>query len=187
MAINKGLSQRIREVAQEKYVLPAIRTGVTSFSLRVRDLMEDMRREGFSPEQNTPQFCSAIRKAEFLAENGLEITGIEGPPSKQSTTVVVNYRVLPHKFASVAGPQTQVAGPGLGLSHVSKPGEARKAILERREAEAEAHGAPLVEETPAERAFRLTEKLRGLMKDEIAAHGGTEGFMRWVRSDEDAA
>ena len=40
-------------------------------------------------------------------------------------------------------------------------------------------------ETPAQRAFRLTEKLRGLMKDEIAAHGGTEGFMRWVRSDED--
>jgi hypothetical protein len=42
-----------------------------------------------------------------------------------------------------------------------------------------------VPETPAERALRLTEKLRGLMQDEIAAHGGTEGFMRWVRSDED--
>jgi hypothetical protein len=23
------------------------------------------------------------------------------------------------------------------------------------------------------------------MKDEIAAHGGTEGFLRWVRSDSD--
>jgi hypothetical protein len=42
-------------------------------------------------------------------------------------------------------------------------------------------------ESPAERAFRLTEKLRGLMKDEIAARGGTEGFMRWVRSDEEDA
>jgi len=42
-------------------------------------------------------------------------------------------------------------------------------------------------ESPAERAFRLTEKLRGLMKDEIAALGGTEGFMRWVRSDEEDA
>jgi hypothetical protein len=40
-------------------------------------------------------------------------------------------------------------------------------------------------ETPAERAHRLTEKLRGLMKNEIAARGGTEGFLRWVRSDED--
>jgi hypothetical protein len=41
------------------------------------------------------------------------------------------------------------------------------------------------QESPKERAFRLTEKLRGLLKEEIAAHGGTEGFMRWVRSDED--
>ncbi|MGA1981234.1 MAG: hypothetical protein ABSG84_02090 [Acidobacteriaceae bacterium] len=40
-------------------------------------------------------------------------------------------------------------------------------------------------ESPAQRASRLTEKLRGLMKDEIAAHGGAEGFIRWVRSDED--
>jgi hypothetical protein len=40
-------------------------------------------------------------------------------------------------------------------------------------------------ESPAQRAFRLTEKLRGLMKEEIAAHGGAEGFIRWVRSDED--
>jgi hypothetical protein len=40
-------------------------------------------------------------------------------------------------------------------------------------------------ETPEEKAFRLTEALRGLLKDEIAAYGGTEGFMRWVRSDED--
>jgi hypothetical protein len=40
-------------------------------------------------------------------------------------------------------------------------------------------------ETAADRALRLTEKLRGLMKDEIAVHGGAEGFMRWVRSDED--
>jgi hypothetical protein len=43
------------------------------------------------------------------------------------------------------------------------------------------------QETPAERAFRLTEKLRGIMKEEIASHGGAEGFIRWVRSDEDDA
>ncbi|MGA2249008.1 hypothetical protein [Terracidiphilus sp.] len=36
-------------------------------------------------------------------------------------------------------------------------------------------------------ALRVTEKIRGLLKDEIAAFGGTEGFIRWVRSeDEDA-
>jgi len=42
-------------------------------------------------------------------------------------------------------------------------------------------------ETPAERAHRLTEKMRGLLKEEIAAYGGAEGFIRWVRSDEDEA
>jgi len=46
------------------------------------------------------------------------------------------------------------------------------------------------EETPSARAFRLTERLRGLLKEEIAAYGGTEAFIRWVRGyseDEDAA
>jgi hypothetical protein len=40
-------------------------------------------------------------------------------------------------------------------------------------------------ETPSERAKRLCDKLSGLMREEIMAHGGTEGFMRWVRSEED--
>jgi hypothetical protein len=40
-------------------------------------------------------------------------------------------------------------------------------------------------ESATERALRLTEPLYGLMKNEIAARGGAEGFMRWVRSDED--
>ncbi len=40
-------------------------------------------------------------------------------------------------------------------------------------------------ETPEQRAERLLGRLLGLMKDEIAAHGGTEGYMRWVRSDDE--
>jgi len=40
-------------------------------------------------------------------------------------------------------------------------------------------------ETPKERALRAADELRGLFKKEIAAHGGPEGFLRWVRSDED--
>jgi hypothetical protein len=46
---------------------------------------------------------------------------------------------------------------------------------------------PASAETPEQRAFRLTEKLRGLMKDEIAAHGGAEGYLRWVRGEDEAA
>ncbi len=40
-------------------------------------------------------------------------------------------------------------------------------------------------ENPSERAHRLTEKLRGLLKKELAEYGGAEGFIRWVRSDDD--
>ena len=42
-------------------------------------------------------------------------------------------------------------------------------------------------EDGASRAKRLAEGLRGLLKEELKEYGGTEGFVRWVRSDEDAA
>ena len=43
-------------------------------------------------------------------------------------------------------------------------------------------------ETSEQWAFRVTEKIRGLLKEEIASRGGAEGYLRWVRSaDEDEA
>ncbi|MGB6689484.1 MAG: hypothetical protein WBE76_16745 [Terracidiphilus sp.] len=36
-------------------------------------------------------------------------------------------------------------------------------------------------ETPHEKARRLTESLRGLLKEEFAPFGGAEGFLRMVR------
>jgi hypothetical protein len=42
-----------------------------------------------------------------------------------------------------------------------------------------------IAEDPAARAKRLTEKLRGLLKQELAEYGGAEGFMRWIRSDQE--
>jgi hypothetical protein len=44
---------------------------------------------------------------------------------------------------------------------------------------------PIPEETSAEWAARLTGKLRGLLKEELAAYGGGEAFMKWVRSGDD--
>ena len=41
-----------------------------------------------------------------------------------------------------------------------------------------------VVESPPERAKRLTESLRGLLKDELVEYGGAEGFIRWVRSED---
>lgn len=89
--MNVGLSDRIRSLAQEKYVDPALREGKSSFTIRVRDLLNDLQAEGF-PGGHTPQVCSALQTAKFLRENGLQIEAIEGPPSKMSPTVVVRYR-----------------------------------------------------------------------------------------------
>ena len=88
----KKLSDRIRSLARDKYVNPAMQTGKAHFAIRVRDLLEDLQAEGF-PRGHTPQVCSALQTGIFLRENGLEIENVEGPPSKMSPTVVVRYRV----------------------------------------------------------------------------------------------
>jgi hypothetical protein len=158
--IHHGLSDQVRSVARAKYVEPAIRAGKVQFSVAVRDLMRHLKSDGF-PERNWPQVCTAIQAQKFLRANGLEIESVDGPPKKQSPTVVVRYRVASQAMAPAADT--------VRLDAVA--------------------GAPN-EETPSERAFRLTERLRGLLKNEIAAYGGSEAFMRWVRGhdeDEDAA
>ena len=44
------------------------------------------------------------------------------------------------------------------------------------------------EESPEAWAERLTGKLYGLLKEELAEYGGGEAFLRWVRSEgEDAS
>jgi hypothetical protein len=155
--MNHGLSDQVRAVALEKYVRPAILAGKARFSVAVRDLMRHLQAGGF-PERNWPQVCTAIQARKFLSANGLEIESVDGPPKKQSPTVVVRY----HVASQVAKPATGTIG---------------------REAEA----ANLSEETPSARASRLTGKLRGLLKDELAEYGGGEAFLRWIRSEEEKA
>ncbi len=45
----------------------------------------------------------------------------------------------------------------------------------------------LPEQDPAARALRMTEKLRGILKEELAEYGGGEAFLRWVRSENENA
>jgi len=156
--MNHGLSDQVRAVALEKYVHPAIRAGKVQFSVAVRDLMRHLQADGF-PERNWPQVCTAIQAQKFLRENGLEIEGVDGPPKKQSPTVVVRYQVV-----------SRAAKPTTGT------------------VELEGEMANLKEESPSERSYRLTERMRGLLKEELAEYGGGEAFLRWVRGyDEEAA
>ncbi|MGD1074112.1 MAG: hypothetical protein ABSB15_28735 [Bryobacteraceae bacterium] len=150
-------------MALEKYVRPAIRAGKASFSVAVRDLMEDLQAEGF-PARNWPQVCTAIQAEKFLRAHGLVIEGVDGPPKKLSTTVVIRYRVEHSEAESGSiGPHAKT-GPQPKVDQIGS------------------------EETPEVWAHRMTGKLFGLMKDEIAALGGGEAFLRWVRGydEEDA-
>ncbi len=149
-----GLSDQVREVALEKFVYPALRAGKASFSVAVRDLMRYLQADGF-PSRNWPQVCTAIQAEKFLRAHGLEIEGVDGPPKKLSTTVVVRYRV---------------ADPG------AKP------VSTKPQASADNTNP---EETPEQWAHRMTGKLYGLMKDELASLGGGEAFLRWVRSEDE--
>jgi len=153
-----GLSDQVRILAMAKYVQPALQSGKRQFSIHVRDLWRDLRAEGF-PARHSPQICSALQTSKFLRDNGLEIEGVDGPPSKKSSTVIVRYRVADSL------PQNGT----------------KKATLEDTSIDPD-------HEDPSARAFRLTEKLRGLLKEELAEYGGGEAFLRWIRSeDEDAA
>lgn len=154
--MNIGLSDRIRAFAKAKYVNPAVRSGKTQFSIRVRDVVNELKPEGF-PQHNTPQVCNALTGRKFLRENGIEIDKVEGPPSGQGPRVVVYYRV----------------------------GSSNASAVKQLEQSTENSEVPI--ETRSERAFRLTEKLRGILKEELAEYGGGEAFIRWVRSDDEEA
>jgi len=153
-----GLSDAIRELARTRYVQPAKFAGAQELAIRVKDVWNDLKAQGLKVSGHTPQICSALRTGKFLRENGLEISKIEGPPSGQSPTVVIHYRV--------AGPNSEVV----------------------HNTELQAGGAAQQAETPEEWAHRMTGKIFGLLKEEITAMGGAEAYMRWVRSeDEDEA
>ncbi len=154
--MGSGSSDLVRAIAAEKYVRPALRDGKRQITVAVKDVLRDLVAQGF-PATNTPQVCSALRTKEFLRDLGIEIESIEGPPSKQSTTVVYRYRALE--------PQTLSIASDSGMDGAQP------------------------EETPEEWAHRVTGKISGLLKEELAEFGGSGAFLRWVRGydEEDAA
>jgi|SRR6185437_10942918 len=158
--MNMNMSDRVRDLVRTKYVKPALRAGKQRFSVAVRDLIPELVAHGF-PAGNTPQVCTAPRKESFLREEGIEIESIEGPPSKMSTSVVFHFRVAGRGTNVAAGPASEPATSADSTDH----------------------------ETAEHRAQRLSEKLRGLLKKELAEYGGGEAFLRWVRGydEEDAA
>jgi hypothetical protein len=67
--------------------------------------------------------------------------------------------------------------------------QSRKVVVHYafRESDFDAPDTTTTVEMPSERARRLGERLRGLMKEEIAAHGGGEAYLRWIRGEDEEA
>ncbi len=82
----------IQETLLNQYIGPARRRGAT----RVRVVAGDLVRE-MGLWKRVPQVCAAMQTKKFLRQNGLDIEKLEGPPSGQSTTVAVTYRLEPQK------------------------------------------------------------------------------------------
>ena len=119
------------------------------------------------------------------------------PARGSRATVRINFGDLKAKLLQMGFPQgnaNQVASPletpkfwkPLGIEMCSPKGQARTvdSVLEFRFVGEHSLVRQDVESS-SEKARRLTGRLKGLMRDVISEHGGTEGFLRWVRSDED--
>ncbi|ADV83234.1 hypothetical protein [Terriglobus saanensis] len=79
------------------------------------------------------------------------------------------------EIKSIEGPPSQQSTTVV-FHYVDKaePGSSKKQV-------------PAPVESSDEWAQRLTGRLKGLLRNEIQGMGGTEAFMRWVRSDDEEA
>jgi hypothetical protein len=92
-------ADRIRVYGQEKYVVPARQRKHKRFSIKVGDVVRDLKMNG-----RTPAVCSALKTREFLQSNDLQLVDISGPKSGQSTTVVYTYEF---SAANQSSPHTE--------------------------------------------------------------------------------
>jgi hypothetical protein len=85
-------ADKIRFFGKEKYVLPARQREEKRFSIRVGDVVRELKLNG-----RAPAVCSALKTGEFLESNDLKLVDTTGPKSGQSTTVVYTYEFVGNK------------------------------------------------------------------------------------------
>src|SRR5271166_4337557 len=90
-------ADRVREYAKEKYVLPARQKKQRRLSIRVGDVVRELKMN-----RAVPAVCSALKTREFLQSNDVRLVETSGPKSGQSTTVIYTY-----EFVSVKQPSLQ--------------------------------------------------------------------------------
>jgi hypothetical protein len=82
---------RIRQVAWSEFIEPQIKQGKAEIILPIKPLMKRLEAEGF-PKNRPRQFCTAPQEGAFLEAKNLILDHVEGPPSGNSTTVILHFR-----------------------------------------------------------------------------------------------
>jgi hypothetical protein len=75
-------ADRIRNFGKEKYVLPARRQKEKRFSIRVGDVVRELKLNGLAPA-----VCSALKTNAFLESNDLKLVDVTGPQSSTPTNL----------------------------------------------------------------------------------------------------
>jgi len=94
-------ADKIRSFSREKYVLPARNRRLQRFSIRMGDVVRELKLIG-----RAPAVCSALKSQAFLKQNGLQLVESTGPRSGQSTTVTYTY-----EFVDEPGPTQPAIDP----------------------------------------------------------------------------
>jgi hypothetical protein len=79
----------IRAHGRERYVVPARNRHQRQFTIRMGDVVRDLRLLN-----RVPAVCSALKSHAFLEENRLRLLESTGPSSGQSTTVTYTYEFV---------------------------------------------------------------------------------------------
>lgn len=136
------------------------------------------------PAISSGKRCFSIRVRDLLKD--LHSEGMPGAHTPQICSALQTGKFLKEnglQIEEVEGPPSKMSPTVVVRYRVSAPDEAAGSTS--------SHGGPSsnTAETPEVRARRLGEKMRGLLKEELAEYGGGEAFIRWVRGydEEDAA
>lgn len=112
-----SFSDQIRDRAVQTYIEPARKSGKTSISIAIPDLMDQFP-EFAKGRQSI--FCSALITKPFLRDNALVLEGKDGPESKRGKYVVYHYKLQPTSAPKPKAP-IGIAEASRLAEHLLKP------------------------------------------------------------------
>lgn len=105
--IRNGQTSVVRHYVREHYVNPARREGRRTFRVVVGDV-----HKAVGLTNRVPLVCNALCSRRFLQENALRLVDRSGPPSGQSTTVILTYELVGNPSVDLMGPLRLLRGAG---------------------------------------------------------------------------